>query len=385
MFVLLGSGQALAAPTWLARRVAGRPAATRRCRPTWPPTGDRSVGRSGSRTAIDVLRLALPPARRALGPARRASTRAASPTGSSRDRRACAERRVRRRLDRRQRPQPVPRRRRPRGAPAPAGGGWSDAADARGDPSAGCRTSSLARAADGTRTATAAGRRLGHGVHQAGRARPRSARRGVPLDIGTDFARGRADGSAIAVDGALRVRRRLHPRRARRPRGGAVAGRDEPAAPTSRPRATSITGWSVAANADSSYTVGVGRGRQPVEGRSQPPGSVHSADRAAGRRGRVGRLATLVADLPDDDPALQLGRHCVDLAIGRDGTQLAALAAGRQRHQPDRRRAAVAGRRLGRAGDGRRHRHQLGAAVRGAITAGGFPSSRGARASAAAA
>jgi hypothetical protein len=143
------------------------------------------------------------------------------------------------------------------------------------------------------------------------------------------------DGSAVAtvaqfacdVDCILAVRR---------PRGGAWPVETTETAGVAAAGDT-ITGWSIAANADSSYTVVFSEANQPVEAPLQTPGSVHSVDRAAGDTGAWDASATLVAALPDTIPRCNSGANCVDLAVGANGTQLAAW------HQDDIVTSQVAG------------------------------------------
>jgi PKD domain len=146
---------------------------------------------------------------------------------------------------------------------------------------------------------------------------------GFPLDNGTNVSKLAVapDGSAVAaterfacdVDCIVA---------ARRPRDGAWPTETTETAGVAASGDT-ITGWSIAAHADSSFTIVIAEASQPVEAPLQTPGSVHSVERAAGNTGAWDASATLVADLPSTIPRCSSGANCVDLAVGADGTQLA--------------------------------------------------------------
>jgi hypothetical protein len=207
-----------------------------------------------------------------------------------------------------------------RWARRPAGGGWSGA-DTIG-PGACCGINALLASADGTVTAILDG----DGFAATFTKEPGSAAFGAEErgPAGAVFAAA-ADGSVIGVRSGFLCSEANCVVAERRPPGGPW-GPDEPVANV--PGGDVVNGLAVTANPDSSYTAVWAEAANP-EGIA-PPGRVLSSDRQAGDAG-AWAASRLVADLPDDIPGCE---GCVDVSTGASGAQLAlwkqggAMAAG---------------------------------------------------------
>jgi hypothetical protein len=201
-----------------------------------------------------------------------------------------------------------------RWARRPAGAGWSDAETIDG---AGCcGLSALLASADGTVTlidegdgfATSYTKDPGSDTFGAGER----------LTSGNVFAAA-SDGSVVAVRDTLCSEQRCVVAR-RRPAGGPWPEGDDLVANVSN--SDVVNGLAVTANPGSSYTAVWAETANP-EGIA-PPGRVLSSDRGAGDGGGWA-ASRLVADVPGDIPGCG---GCVDVATGAGGTQLALWKQG---------------------------------------------------------
>jgi PKD domain len=201
-----------------------------------------------------------------------------------------------------------------RSARRPAGGGWSAAATIGG---AGCcGIGALLASADGTVTLID----NGDGFAASYTKEPGSDLFGEPerLTSGNVFAAA-SDGSVVAVRSGFLCSEANCVVAQRRPPGGPW-GSDEPVANIAG--GDVVNGLAVTANPDSSYTAVWAEVANP-EGIA-PPGRVLSSDRQAGDAG-AWAASRVVADLPDDIPGCG---GCVDVSTGASGTQLALWKQG---------------------------------------------------------
>jgi hypothetical protein len=196
-----------------------------------------------------------------------------------------------------------------RWARRPAGGGWSGAGTI--GPGACCGINALLASADGTVTAIL----NGDGFAATFTKEPGSNAFGAEErgPAGADFAAA-ADGSVVAVRGGFLCSEANCVVAQRRPPGGPW-GADELVANVAS--SDVVNGFAVTANPDSSYTAVWAEVANP-EG-TAPPGRVLSSDRQAGDAGGWA-ASRLVADLPNDIPGCG---GCVDVSTGASGTQLA--------------------------------------------------------------
>ena len=195
-----------------------------------------------------------------------------------------------------------------RWARRPAGSGWSDA-DTIG-PGACCGINSLLASADGTVTAILDGDGFAATFTKEPRSNAFGAEERGPG--GADFAAA-ADGSVAGFrDGSCSEQPCVVAQR--RPAGGPW-GPVEPVANLAG--GDIVNGFAVTANPDSSYTAVWAEVANP-EGIAAP-GRVRSSDRQAGDAG-AWATSRLVADLPNDIPGCG---GCVDVSTGANGAQLA--------------------------------------------------------------
>src|SRR3954452_1399819 len=196
-----------------------------------------------------------------------------------------------------------------RWARRPAGGGWSGAGTI--GPGACCGINTLLASADGTVTAILDGDGFAASFTKEPGSNAFGAEERGPS--GADFAAA-ADGSVIAVRSGFLCSEANCVVAQRRPPGGPW-GPDERVANVAG--GDVVNGLAVTANPDSSYTAVWAEVANP-EGIA-PPGRVLSSDREAGDAG-AWAASRLVADLPDDIPGCE---GCVDVSTGASGAQLA--------------------------------------------------------------
>jgi hypothetical protein len=200
-----------------------------------------------------------------------------------------------------------------RWARRPAGAGWSDA-DTIG-PGACCGINSLLASADGTVTAILDGDGFAATFTKEPGSNAFGAEERGPG--GADFAAA-ADGSVAGFrDGSCSEQPCVVAQR--RPAGGPWG----PAEPVANLAGGDIVnGFAVTANPDSSYTAVWAEVANPAG--IAPPGRVLSSDRQAGDAG-AWATSRIVADLPGDIPGCG---GCVDVSTGANGTQLALWKQG---------------------------------------------------------
>ncbi|MEO8690637.1 MAG: PKD domain-containing protein [Solirubrobacteraceae bacterium] len=142
----------------------------------------------------------------------------------------------------------------------------------------------------------------------------------VPTGSGSVFAAA-PDGSLVAVNTGICAGEANCIDAAYRPPGGPWNPVTETAALTP---SVQVTGLAVAAAPDSSFTAVWGEGAQGG-GFPVAPGAVRSSDRSPGSGGSWVEAPAPIADLPADVPGCPSGFFgCLDVAIGTDGTQVAA-------------------------------------------------------------
>jgi hypothetical protein len=199
----------------------------------------------------------------------------------------------------------------------PAAGGWSDPATI-GTISCCPGIAALLATADGTVTAIATdeGTPISF-TKEPGADTFGGAEQGPPSQ-GNVFAAA-ADGSVIAVRDTFCSEQRCVAAR-RRPAGGPWPEADELVANVSS--SDVVNGLAVTANPDASYTAVWAETANP-EGLA-PPGRVLSSDRGAGDAGDWA-ASRLVANTPDDIPGCG---GCVDVSTGPGGNQLALWKQG---------------------------------------------------------
>jgi hypothetical protein len=198
-----------------------------------------------------------------------------------------------------------------RWARRPAGAGWSDA-DTIGPAGS---IAALLASADGTVTAITSDRLPSSFTKDPG-ADAFGGAESVPS--GSVFAAA-PDGSVVAVRGGFVCSESLCVVARRRPPGGPWPTEDELVADVSLP---SVSGIAVTTNPGASYTA---VWTESSDSESAASGSVLSSDRGAGDAGGWG-APKLVADVPDERPGC--GEGCVDVTTGIGGNQLALWKQG---------------------------------------------------------
>ena len=314
MFVLLGAGQALAAPTWLAGESHdGAAAATGVPADVATDSGGNSVAVWAANTAAGgEVRAAFRPRGGPWGAPESLDGELSTQSGAAARRRA-AERRVRRRLARQQR-----RHRAPLGAPP---GGRRLERRRHDRPRHLLRHQRAAGERGRDRDRDPRRRRLRRDLHQ-GAGLQCVRRRGARCRAAADFAAA-ADGSVVG--GPERVPLQRRPLR-RRP---APAARRTLGGRTSRwPTSPSATRQRLRGHRQPRRLLhgGVGRGSRIREGIA-PPGRVLSSDRQAGDAGAWADLAARRGP-PGRHPRLRRG--CVDVRDRRGRGAARPLEAGRR-------------------------------------------------------